>query len=365
MLVYRADDTPVHTAAALDRLIVKAAPGGTRTHDALTELFIDLTEVESAIADRQFPERDGLDPLTTALRAGSLRAAHALIASWAGDPAGRDLELSRVADSLGDVAGRPLPDTIALRISEGYAYYGLHPESYAVAAKRFAGACRPPFAVCIGIGASARGSLQWLPPAWSASGLVSRCTRSVRMAIRSTGASQSARILAAALNRAPSGAYLLVVDEGPGLSGSSFASVARALTGLGIHPTRVVLFPSWEPDGSAFRSDEAREIWRRHRRFCADGAAAGLSPAQRVDIVDLSGGAWRDVLLGQQCEWPAVHPQHEVAKDPGTRFGGVITRFAASGVTVRRSSGAQRRWRTPDSALRLPTSPTVTSRCRS
>ena len=62
MLVYRADDTPVHTAAALDRLIVKAAPGRTRTHDALTELFIDLTEVESAIADRQFPERDGLDP---------------------------------------------------------------------------------------------------------------------------------------------------------------------------------------------------------------------------------------------------------------------------------------------------------------
>jgi hypothetical protein len=182
MLVYRADDTPVETADALDRLIVKAAPGGTRTHDALTEIFIDLAEVESAIADRQFPERDGLDPLTTSLRAASLRAAHALIASWAGEPAGRDLELSRVADSLRDVAGRPLPDTIALRISEGYAYYGLHPESYAVAAKRFAGACRPAFA------------LQWLPPAWSASELVSRCTRSVRMAIHSTGASRSTRI---------------------------------------------------------------------------------------------------------------------------------------------------------------------------
>jgi hypothetical protein len=330
MLVYRADDTPIDTAAALDRLMVKAAPGGTGTHDALTELFIDLAEVGSAIADRQFPERDGLDPLTTALRAGSLRAAHALIASWAGDPAGRDLELSRVADSLRDVAGRPLPDTIALRISEGYAYYGLHPESYAVAAKRFAGACRPAFAVCIGIRSIGTGLSAMVAASLERLGI------GVALhSVRPHGHPFNRRVaidenLAATLKRAPSGAYFLVVDEGPGLSGSSFASVARALTGLGIPPARVVLFPSWEPDGSAFRSDEAREIWRRHRRFCADGAAAGLSPAQRVDIVDLSGGAWRDVLLGQQCEWPAVHPQHEVAKywEPAS---GVITRFAGLG----------------------------------
>jgi hypothetical protein len=330
MLVYRADDTPVETAAALDRLIVKAAPGGTRTHDALTEIFIDLAEVESAIADRQFPERDGLDPLTTSLRAASLRAAHALIASWAGEPAGRDLELSRVADSLRDVAGRPLPDTIALRISEGYAYYGLHPESYAVAAKRFAAACRPAFAVCIGIRSIGTGLSAMVAASLERLGI------GVALhSVRPHGHPFNRRVaidenLAATLNRAPSGAYFLVVDEGPGLSGSSFASVARALTGLGIPPTRVVLFPSWEPDGAAFRSDEAREIWRRHRRFCADGAAAGLSPAQRVDIVDLSGGAWRDVLLGQAFEWPAVHPQHEVAKywEPAS---GVITRFAGLG----------------------------------
>jgi hypothetical protein len=330
MLVYRADDTPVDTAAALDRLILKAASGVTRSHDAVTELFIEVAEVESAIADRQFPERDGLDPLTSALRAAALRAAHALIASWAGEAAGRDLELSRVADSLRDVARRPLPDTIALRVSEGYAYYGLHPESYAVAATRFASACRPCFAVCIGIRSIGTGLSAMVAASLERLGI-----GVTLQSVRPRGHPFNRRLaidenLAATLSGAPSGAYFLVVDEGPGLSGSSFASVARALTGLGIAPTRVILFPSWEPDGSAFRSDEAREIWRRHRRFCADGAPAGLSPAERVDIVDLSGGAWRDVLLGQEFEWPAVHPQHEVAKYWDSASG-VITRFAGLG----------------------------------
>jgi hypothetical protein len=329
MLVYRADDTVVDAAAALDRLILKAA-SRIRTHDQVTEFFIELAELESAIADRQFPDRDGLDPLTTELRATALRAAHALIASWAGEPAVRNLELSRAADRLRHINRQRLPDTIALRVSEGYAFYALHPESYAVAATRFANASRPTFAVCIGI----RGIGTGLSATVAAS--LERLGVAVALhSVRPHGHPFDRRValdddLAAALLAAPSSAHFLVVDEGPGLSGSSFASVARTLTDLGIDANRVVLFPSWDPDGAAFRSEEARRIWRRHHRFSADGAAAGLSPTQRPDIVDLSGGAWREVLLGEQSEWPAVQPQHEVAKywEPASS---VITRFAGLG----------------------------------
>jgi hypothetical protein len=330
MLVYRADDTPVDTAAALDRLILKAASGRIHTHEAVTEVFIDLGEIESAIADRQFPDRDGLDPLTTGLRTAALRAAHALIASWSEEPAVRDLELSRVADRLRHIRRQHLPDTVALRVSEGYAFYALHPESYAVAATRFASACRPAFAVCIGIRSIGTG----LSATVAAS--LERLGVGVALhSVRPHGHPFDRRIaldddLAAALLAAPPEAYFAVVDEGPGLSGSSFASVAHALTDLGIDANHVILFPSWDPDGSAFRSEEARLVWRRHRRFCADGRAAGLSPTQRPDIVDLSGGAWRDVILGRQSEWPAVQPQHEVPKywEPASS---VITRFAGLG----------------------------------
>src|SRR5947208_929491 len=48
--------------------------------------------------------------------------------------------------------------------------------------------------------------------------------------------------------RSPKDAQFLVVDEGPGLSGSSFASVAGALRRVGIEDRRIVLMPGWDAD---------------------------------------------------------------------------------------------------------------------
>ena len=44
--------------------------------------------------------------------------------------------------------------------------------------------------------------------------------------------------------------WFLIVDEGPGLSGSSFVSVALKLERLGIPSDRIVLFPSHDPHAS-------------------------------------------------------------------------------------------------------------------
>src|SRR5205085_10519929 len=46
---------------------------------------------------------------------------------------------------------RQLPHRISVRVSEGYAYYALRPETYVVAAVRWVQEARPRAAVCIGI----------------------------------------------------------------------------------------------------------------------------------------------------------------------------------------------------------------------
>jgi hypothetical protein len=329
MLVYRSAERQASTAAALDSLIRTAESASHPTHDALTEIFIDLGEIESAIADRLFPHRDGLHPIATVFRNAALRSAHALIASWSSERATRDRELARMLEHLRRLPRAALPETVDLRVSEGYAYYALHPESYAAAAAQFAEMCRPSLAICVGI-RSIGASLSAIVAA-----ALERRGISVRQyTVRPRGHPFDRRVdvhddLAAAWRAAPSGAHFLVVDEGPGLSGSSFGAVVRALESLRVDPRRVSLFPSWNPDGSAFRSVEARAVWTDHRRFCADGKVARCSIVRRNEGIDLSAGAWRGFVCADPSSWPAVQPQHERVKrllpasDAIVRFAGL------------------------------------------
>jgi hypothetical protein len=330
MLVYRADERVVDTLPMLERLIRTCDRLERPTHDAVTELFIDVAEFEAGVADRLSPNRDGLSPLITHLRRVSLRSAHALIASWRNEPARRDRELASLRVSLRDIQRGELPTTIALRVSEGYAYYGLHPESYAMAAEAFADACHPRWAVCIGIRSIGTGLSAVVGAALECTGVPVTL-----YSVRPRGHPFDRVVsldsdLERAWRTAPPGAYFLVVDEGPGLSGSSFAAVVRVIEGLGIPADRVILFPSWNPDGASFRSESARTVWRNHRRFCrsADDLTPALAP--RREGIDLSAGSWREAFCGEPHSWPAAQPQHERSKrwlpDSGT-----IVRFAGLG----------------------------------
>jgi hypothetical protein len=63
------------------------------------------------------------------------------------------------------------------------------------------------------------------------------------------------------------GTWAVVVDEGPGETGGSFAGTAAALAARGFDDGRVVFVASRDVDGGAFASAAARERWARHRRF--------------------------------------------------------------------------------------------------
>jgi len=115
----------------------------------------------------------------------------------------------------------------------------------------------------------------------------------------------------------------LVVDEGPGLSGSSFFAAARALDDCGVLAARQVYFCAHSEPPGKMASPEIRSFWHRAQRYVAsDHASAISSSGQLRDTIraelsrefqgevvlfdDLSQGRWRAPAFGDSSSWPAA-----------------------------------------------------------
>jgi hypothetical protein len=331
VLVYRDDQRYSTTLDELRALQRAVPPAGRISCDTALALLVAVGEFEAAVADAPpAAARTTTSRMTSdSLRAASFEAARLYLAA----AEGRLVDAAALRQRLDDVAARPLPPAVAIRTTEGYAYYALYPESYAVSARRFLRDRSPASVVVVGIR-----SIGTSLSAVVAAALASSCDVAT-FTVRPGGHPFDRRLVldedlasrwgaAAAL-----GATFAIVDEGPGLSGSSFAAVVDALSGLGVAAERIVLFPSWDPDPARLGSDRARAIWRRHRRYVTDTVDAGISP-QRLfgmdgDCRDWSGGRWRsDVCAAHEA--PAVQPQHERWKIFAPRERRVI-RFAGLG----------------------------------
>jgi len=114
-------------------------------------------------------------------------------------------------------------------------------------------------------------------------------------------------------------ARFFIVDEGPGLSGSSFISCADALEACGVPREQIALFPSWPADGSTLNNDHARTRWRELARYVVEFeamwvASGRLARRTHGGLRDFSAGRWRSVICRDAGQWPAVQPQHEQRK---------------------------------------------------
>jgi hypothetical protein len=310
VLIYREDDRRINTREALAE-VTRTAAADSVDLDAALSLLIDVAELEAGIIDRISPDRDNLDPLACDLRTVTLAAAD----SWRRLARG-DRATSTLREALDRVSRHLLPDTVRVGVSEGYAYYALFPETYAISAERFWNATRPPRVAVIGIRSIGT----------SLSAIVVQTLRALgcetwSCTVRPHGHPFDRRLAlaptieAAWRAEAARGAVFAIVDEGPGLSGSSFASVAHTIRALDVPADRIVLFPSWNPDPESLKSGAAQDTWRTHHRWCTDASATSVSPEAVFGIaepvVDLSAGAWRSALLCNGDAWPAVQPQHE------------------------------------------------------
>src|ERR1051326_8126640 len=127
----------------------------------------------------------------------------------------------------------PMPEWLNLSKPEGFAYYALHPLNFAKVLDKLP--ALPERIVVIGIR-----SIGTTLSAVTAAAARLRGLNVVRMTVRPVGhpynrqTEFSPRQRAIIQNAIACGASFLIVDEGPGLSGSSFLSVAETLQRMGV-----------------------------------------------------------------------------------------------------------------------------------
>ena len=296
MLVFGDLETLEPARAGLERCAARFRtaldePPGAARHGALINAYIETSRIAQGCADAQFSAegRDDLTPLHASAVAALRAMARVVARSWRSE-----------FQHCGPFDGGALANLIALapharvraRIAEGFAFYALFPES-CLEAPVAQGEAR----VVIGVRSIGMALAPLLAEALDAH---------LCLTLRPTG-HPFARMCKlspqlADLLRSHRDARFCVIDEGPGLSGSSFGSVADALEEIGVPRASIDFFPSHPGARGAAASTNHRERWSAARRRVLDSTPA-ITRALRACKVqrDMSGGLWRDGHAQQQA----------------------------------------------------------------
>jgi hypothetical protein len=302
-------------------------PSGLQRHSRLVGALITAGELLQGIEDDAFSktECDGRDTSTDALRNSLVSLGRAVCRSW--DTGFQQLEAVSPFE-----AARGWPAQIDVRIPEGYAFYALYPEAYVEAARRVK-LTGPPRVIGIrSIGTSL-------------AAVVAAALGAPFATVRPFGDPFDRKIaLDAQLEREvlADDAHYIIVDEGPGQSGSSFAAVVDWLRERGVPLDRIALLPSHDGPPAPAATQARLHLWREVQRQVGDfgdrwieliarwcGSTIGdLDEAPK----DISGGAWRRLVSPRADEWPAVVPAWErrkfLLRSSGDTF---VAKFAGLG----------------------------------
>lgn len=315
------------------------APGLER-HQTLVAAFIRAGELLQGVGDAEF-SAIGADEITERQQAGAalLQAlAREVASSWQSGfslapalPDGCSSQLALLAEA----------GTIKTRRPEGYAFYALYPEAYIVAALQSG---LGPDTTVIGIRSIGTGLAALVATALGApQAYTVRPTGHPFDRSLAIGDQLAERLLAHSADYA-------IVDEGPGLSGSSFNCVADWLVAHGVAESRIHFFPSHLGDlGSAARADH-RARWSNAPKHVAGFERVILDAEQPehrlkhwigsvveapvVQLRDLSGGAWRQLRYDASELWPpadrAMEKRKFLASAGGRQW---LAKFAGVGNT--------------------------------
>jgi hypothetical protein len=226
----------------------------------------------------------------------------------------------------------PATDPIPLRIKipEGTAFYCLYPDQYFEAAKRWCQGRSPGRILVIGVR-----SIGTSLSAVVGETLRARGFEVDRITVRPRGHPFERTVELPALTHNEA----IVVDEGPGKSGSSMASVVKALG-----HSRVTLFPGHHGEPGEAASEEVRQIWLKTPRIVEShllqvverlrAASEEILSTAELECIDLGAGGWR-----KQFRWPGeppfVAPNFERTKFLFRTSGGdgLLWKFAGFGAT--------------------------------
>jgi hypothetical protein len=302
---------PAHDGAAWDLFVFRKARESLCSEQLRQQL---LTSLRSALSCN---DRNAL--LDCLVRAGELECALADMASPELIPAAQVVDAlaaitvqpeSRkpVRDILSAFSQLQLPPSVLLSHPEGFSYYGLHPLDFWDLAQQIR--LERPSAAVIGI-RSIGSTLSSIV----CQALQGRGQQAERITVRPVGPPYQRRLeftpqqlqwVRAHLAR---GSEFVVVDEGPGFSGSSFTAVGRALRQAGVPNQRILFMGSRSPESSELRSRFDPE-WSTFR-FCSVVQGTHLPAAAKIYC---AGGYWRQNHFVDQRNWPACWTQLERTK---------------------------------------------------
>jgi hypothetical protein len=279
---------------------VDAQAPGLERHEACVAAFMTAARLLQGVADAEMAAagQDDATPVQAAGMALLLTLARTVGASWRG---GVGAVGEGAMDALARWRALRLPDEVRGKVAEGHAHYTIYPEAYFEAAAR-CGWTIPSRVLglrSIGVGLAAMVA-------------VGANTRHAPWTLRPTGPPFARQLRVSDRLREEilsGGSPFAVVDEGPGLSGSSFGAVGDLLEAGGVARDRVTYFPSHAGEPGRHAGRVHRERWRQARRVVADFDGPMLgdgAPGRRLDLWvadlvgpvleprrDLSGGRWR------------------------------------------------------------------------
>ncbi len=294
-------------AAIRDQLDPAAIRQGIQRHLTLVGALVEAGRVLQGVADADFAAcaHDRPIPQAAALATFLQALAGAVCKSWDQGFAG----------NLAIPTPPPLPNLpeIELRLPEGYAFYALYPEAYAEAARRLILAGSPRVIGIRSIGTSL------------AAIVAAALDAPVPVTVRPFG-DPFARQIAVAPDLArgllAGDPHFIIVDEGPGLSASSFGAVVDWLQERGVPLSRIAVLPSHGGSPGSEASEPIRTRWPLLQGQVADfgptlpGLLHGWTEQAlgKLDgpLIEISGGEWRRHL--SLPHWPAVNPMWERRK---------------------------------------------------
>lgn len=278
------------------------------TPSALLDALIESGQLEAALADLHHPASDIAAELTDALAALGCGIGRAQPSNL--------LELTERIHP---------PETLAFSPPEGFTYYALHPLDFANVVENIEE--QPKLCAVIGIR-----SIGTTLSAMTTAALWGQGREASRITVRPTGHPYSRTVEFSATEKswirrqATRGAQFLIVDEGPGRSGSTFLSVGEAVCREGIDRTRITFLASRQVDPETLCADEGAERWRTFHSI----ATAPSVSSRFHDHLYAGGGEWRKLFYSDERIWPASWTQMERLKflSPDRK---VLFKFEGSG----------------------------------
>ena len=262
-----------------------------KLQDALIDALLRAGELECALVDAGLPAGGNLAEVTDALADCLVRG-----------------ELKWSSKHLLRAVPQGLSEELRVSPPEGFAYYALHPLDYSDMAAELPLTAGQ---VCI-VGIRSIGVTL---SAIVAAAIRRRGLRTTRLTVRPTGHPYNRMTEFIADQRRTleklrfEGAEFVVVDEGPGMSGSSFLSVGESLEDLGVARKRIAFLCSRVPDPDSLRASNGGERWRRFR---AHYSRRNWRLPANANLY-IGGGEWREFLMNGH-ERPATWTQMERLK---------------------------------------------------